>query len=392
MALADLIIFDTSTIPEYYNDVHKILALPSGHVVTYDYGEGNVSGAASLVLEELLKPHQTTRALLAYIEPKGYQKGAGTNATGPLSEPTFQTLTRIVRVLDVRKMQYGKSARYYIDLELLGYPFDRDQTGANALIATLRASGEIPMKTYVAVCPDNAAGLFADVQQERAFSQIATALAEGSQFSKDTFWRLTKITYKTKSLLPMLTRPERSLSPKKRTIGETSYSFLEVVDQSTLQVYLQFYRGREHGTDYRIRQISVEGSPKSSSDLVQSSFWSRSFGQETVAISIPATSSLSIQEARFQIFTKLHENDEKKDYPYGPQLTIAVRYRKAIIRSLLAIAALGSASAAFAWAAFSTTGVATQCRVAAVVLGVLASLYAYYLWTDEVSLDKARRT
>lgn len=390
--LPDLVIFDTCTLPEYYNDVQTILALPQGHVVTYDYGAGNVSAAALPVLTQLLQPQQTTRAILAYIEPQGYAKGAGTNATAPLPEPTFQTLTRLVRVLDVRAVDYGNSVRYYIDLELLGYPFDRDQAAAKGIVSALRASGEIPIKTYVALCPPTAVDLFAKTSQERAFSQIVSALAEGSQFSKDTFWRLTKITTRTKSLVPLTTKAETVLTPKRRTIDEKSYSFLDLVDQSTVHFYLQFHRGKEHGTDYRIRQITIEGSPKSSSDLVQSSFWSRSFGLETVAISIPATSSLSTQEARFQLFTKLHADDEKKDYPYGPQLTIAVRYRKDFFRSLLAIAALCTASGLFAWGAFSTSGVDVRCRIVAIVLGVLASLYAYYLWTDEVALDKARRT
>ncbi|MEA3054457.1 MAG: hypothetical protein QOG72_3360 [Sphingomonadales bacterium] len=392
MNLPALVIFDTSTLPEYYNDVQTILALPQGHVVTYDYGAGNVAADTLPVLTQLLQPDKTTRAILAYMEPTGYSKGAGTDATSALPEPTFQTLTRLARVLDVREIQYGKSVRYYIDLELLGYPSDRDQAQAKTIVSALRASADIPMKTYVALCPALSVDLFAESSQERGFSQIVTALSEGSQFSKDTFWRLTKITYRTKSLIPLRTKAEKVLTPKRRTIDEKSYSFLDVVDQSTLHFYLQFHRGKEHGTDYRIRWITVEGSPKSSSDLVQSGFWSRSFGLETVAISIPATSSLSTQEARFQLFTKLHADDEKKDYPYGPQLVIAVRYSKDFFRSLLAIAALCTASGLFAWAAFSTAGVDVRCRIVAIVLGVLASLYAYYLWTDEVALDKARRT
>jgi hypothetical protein len=146
----------------------------------------------------------------------------------------------------------------------------------------------------------------------------------------------------------------------------------------------------------------VELTPKAASDLLLSGFQARSFGHETIAVTVPATSSLSWQEARVTLTTKLHEKDERKDYPYGPQLAIAIRYHKHLVRSLLAIAALCLSSGLFAWAAFATSVLTAQpsvgyvvplgCRVAAVIVGILTTLYAYYLWTDDVALDKARRT
>jgi hypothetical protein len=177
---------------------------------------------------------------------------------------------------------------------------------------------------------------------------------------------------------------------------------LEVVDQSTIYFHIQFQRGEEHGADYRQRQVMVEGSPKAASDLIRSSFPTRSFGQEVVAVDIPATSSLSVQTVRVQFATQLHEKDEVKDYPYGPQPALEVRYRKARLRSLLAVTSTVGASSLFAIAAFATS-FATAVPIAGIIvplcwralfvaLGVLLSLYAYYLWTDDVALDKARRT
>ena len=404
MALQDLVIFDTSTLPEYYNDVHTILALPAGFVVTYDYSARNISDGA-LQLLRAFKTAQPVRAVLAYVQPETYEKGAASDATGVLPAPTIQTLTRLARVIDVREVNSDTSVRYYIDLELRGYPYDPNRTIANGLVKALRASGEMPMKTYVAIYPTPSSdALFSQRADEQAFSQVVDALsAAPSQFSKDTFWRLTKISYQTKSLIPLWTRTEVELTPKTDESENRSFSYLDVVDQSSLHFHIQFHRGREeHGITYRIRRISVEGSPKSSSDLVQSSFLTRSFGQEIVAISIPATSSLSVQDVRFQIVTTHHERDEQKDYPYGPQLSITVRYRKDFVRSSLAILALSGASGLFAWAGFATSILTAnpvfgsiapiECRVLSVVIGVLASLYAYYLWTDEVTLDKGRRT
>jgi hypothetical protein len=41
---------DTSTLPEYYNDVHTIIALPRGYVVTYDYSVRHVAKDVAAIL------------------------------------------------------------------------------------------------------------------------------------------------------------------------------------------------------------------------------------------------------------------------------------------------------------------------------------------------------
>jgi hypothetical protein len=261
------------------------------------------------------------------------------------------------------------------------------------------------MKTYIVVCPDSAPdALFSQDADDQAFSQVVDTLSSvPSQFSRDTFWRLVTISYRTKSLIPMKSTPMIELTPKIGEDGERRFSYLELVDQSTIHFRLQFHRGKEElGLDYRARQISVELTPKAASDLLRGGFQSRSFGCEIVAVSVPATSSLSAQEAQFTLATKLHQDDERKDYPYGPQLAVAIRYRKHIGRSLFAILFLCLSSGFFAWAAFATSVFASkptvgyvvplECRVIAVVVGVVATLYAYYLWTDDIALDKARRT
>ncbi len=403
MSASDLVVFDTCTLPEYYNDVHTVLALPAGHVLTYDYGAYNVSLEAQAVLRRV-KDGERPRAVLAYIQPIGYVKGAGTNVKTVLHEPTMQTLTRLAEVVAVREVSNGEKVRFYFDLELGGYPYDANATIAGQMVEQLRAAGEMPMKTYVAVFPSTKSeALFAQEADDPAFSNIVSMLSRpDSQFRRDTFWRIKGISHRTRSLLPLVLTKVKPLEPRTVVEGGRSVSVLELVDQSTIYFHVQFQRGEEHGSDYRLRRVTVEGSPKAASDLIRSSFSARSFGQEAVAISIPATSSLSAQTVRVQFATQLHEKDDVKDYPYGPQPAIEVRYRKALLRSLLAILSVVAASVLFAWAAFATsfaTAPATDgiivplaWRGAFAAVGVLLSLYAYYLWTDDVALDKARRT
>jgi hypothetical protein len=408
----DFIVFDTSTIPEYYDDVHKILALPEDHIVTYDYSTRNISDEAVRALDDLAaklkaNKNESARAVIAYIQPEAYKKGDGSIAETPLPPATFQTLTRLSNIVAVRTIKTETSNRYYIDLQLRGYPYDPGRKYANALIEELRKAGDIPMKTWITLRPSYASdALFAARADDVAFSMVVDNLShQASQFHQDTFWRLTKVSYRTKSLWPLARTKRATLFPRRKLSDENekSYSYLKAVDQSTLQFHMQFSRGKsEHGTDYRPRKIAIDATPKSASDLLLTSFTTRSFGQEIVAVSLPATNSLSTQEARFRIATQLHVDDAKKDYPYGPQLVIPVEYRKGILKTILAIFSIAFSSGSFAFAAFSTSTstadlkfgylVPLCARVIAVVLGILASLYAYYLWNDEITLDKVRRT
>jgi len=405
MAAEDLVVFDTCTLPEYYNDVHKILSLPRGYVVTYDYSAGNIDPDALNVLKRLVSSHEKRRILLAYMQSNDYKKGDPSPEFPTLPEGSFATLTRLAELVAVRELTNNKKTRYYLDLQLFGYPFDRCQTIANDIVTELRKRNAIPMRTYIALCPDTASNvLFAQTDtDEQGFSTVVDGLSTSpSQFYRDTFWRIYKITSRTKPLIPFWSTTPASLEPLQRVDAERTESYLSVRDQSTIFFHFQFHRGREHGPEYRIRKVRVEVSPKSVADPAVALFNTRSFGQETVAVKVPATSSLSSQDMRYQFETVLHDADERKDYPYGPNLTIAVEYRKAIVRTILALVLISIASVLFAWAAFSTSvltatpivgKVVPMCwRATAVLAGVIATLYSYYLWTDEISLDRARRS
>jgi hypothetical protein len=403
MAVDDLVIFDTSTLPEYYDDVHKILCLPINHVVTYDYSAHHIDQDALTILKELATKGGTRRALLAYMQSKDYNKGDASSETTPLAEDSFVTLTRLAELIAVREVTSNDKTRYYLDLCLLSYPFDRHQSIAKDIVKELRKRESIPMRKFIAVCPDTASNaLFTqNGDDDQFFSSVVSELSSSpSQFSRDTFWRISKITYRTKTLLPFLLSKSKELQPLRgnEEDGRTQ-TYLSVEDQATIYFHIQFHRALEHGSDYRIRKIRIGVSPLA--DLSASSFPTRSYGREIVAMRVPATMSLSTQEIAYQLETVHHEKDERKDYPYGPTVKIPIRYRKAPFRSILAIGLICCASALFAWAAFATSiltsvptvghAVPLSCRAVAVVLGVVASLYAYYLWSDEISLDRARR-
>ena len=398
-----LVVFDTCALPEYYDDVHKIIAYPRDFIVTYDYGAGNIDDEAIKLLDDLEKQKSCEYpTLLVYIQDPRFRKGDTSPPSGPLPADSIVALTRLAYVKAVRRKTHDAAARYYLDLLLGGYPYDRGRSNAKLVADDLRARGCIPMKTYIALMHDAAGETIHshEVDDEKGFSSVVENLStEGSQFTRDTFWRIRRISKRTKSLVPLKAKPEIDAEISTETDDENkAQPYIASHDQSIISFHLRFHRAKEAATtEYRLRNIQLESSPKSFSDSGPSTFASRSFGLETVAVNIPSTSSLSQLEVRYRLETLLHKDDELNSFPYGPRLMFRVKYSKQLLRVTLAIATLLIATGLLAWAALATNDPMHPdpdliwCRVLASVLGVLASLYAYYLWADDIALDKARR-
>lgn len=400
-----LVVFDTCTIPEYYDDVHKIIGYPRDWVVTYDYGANHVDAEAQALLDELARADAPRcPVLLAYIQEPGYQKGASEPPPeGPMSTGALQVLTRLAYIVAVRPVKHDQKRRYYFDLKLAGYPYDRKCSNAALVVDDLRRRDCIPMSTYVALLHD-AIGetIFSQhVEDDQGFASVVENLgASPSQFAEDTFWRVSRITKRSKSILPLTKKAEESVAIASETADNKATVFIMSSDQTRLTFHLAFHRAREILTSkYRPRRIQLETSPKSLGESAPGVFATRSFGLESVAVSIPSTSSLSQQTVDYRFDTVLHEADPNKGFPYGPRLSFRVSYSKHGGRVLLSFVALAISTALLAWAAFVSPPPASAPadpnliweRVSASVFGVLALLYGYYLWSDDINLDKARR-
>src|SRR5262249_1490139 len=153
----------------------------------------------------------------------------------------------------------------------------------------------IPMMKWIAVSEDpGVKNLFrTDVADDQSFPAVVNSLGQkDSQFSRDTFWRVTRVSATTKSLIPFMSRRAKGAEVAQEVDRATSY--FRSVDQSVLEFEIQFHRARESDTkDYRIRQIKVESSPKALADTFLNTINTRSYGRNSIALPIPATSSLS---------------------------------------------------------------------------------------------------
>ena len=130
----DLVVFDTSTLPEYYNDVHNV-ALPRDHIVSYDYGIRHVSSDAARILREFdpTARNATIRVILAYVQAEAYEKGAGSDSAVPIPEPTFATLTRLAKVVAVRETKNDDGVRSILTYSCSAIPSIRIEASQGAL-------------------------------------------------------------------------------------------------------------------------------------------------------------------------------------------------------------------------------------------------------------------
>jgi len=402
----NFVIFDTCAQPEYYDDVHKILALPAGHTVTYDYRSSQVTDEVQNDLDDF-NPSENHQVVLVYVQDPGYVKGTGVNSGEPLPNTCIQLITRLATIEKVRPLANEDGTRYFIDLKLASYPADREGAHVRRILQPLFASGDVPFRKYIVRSRDTSINdLFnANGSQERAFSSVIDQLStDESQFMMDTFWRITRVRARSKPMIPFLGYDTVETEPHSTEIvGDRTQSYFELVDQSTLLIDLQFHRAKDMDSiNYRSRYVAIESSPKSPIEIPLSRFRSRAFGQETVAVRVPSTTSLSDQDFLFQIATENHEKDDQKDYVYGPQLTLAAKYKKPLGRVCVSLTMIFLASSLFAIAAFSSSTstapltegflVPLPCRIAAILTGVICTVYGFYLWSDDIALDKIRRT
>jgi hypothetical protein len=261
-----LVVFDTGTIPEYYADVHKIIAYPREWVVTYDYGAKNVDPDAQTFLEALEKSEAPCQpVLLAYIQAPTHAKGMGQPPAGPLPADSIQVLTRLAHIVAVRTVKHDQATRYYFDLKLGGYPYDRNSAIAAVVVEDLRKRNCIPMGIYIALLRDAIGDtIFSqNVKDDQGFANVVENIgASPSQFAGDTFWRVTGITQRSKSIVPLTTKIEEAVDIRTgRTLDEAGISVV-CHDQTVIIFHLAFHRAREDLTSgYRPRRIQLASSP-----------------------------------------------------------------------------------------------------------------------------------
>jgi hypothetical protein len=179
------IIFDTSTKPEYYADVHKLLALPKGSILRYDYRRKYLTDSAE---DAVFGPGlQPDRLLLAYAQSAAFQRGHEP-PSGQIPDDIVFIPTRLARLVLVPTT--GDDTAYF-DISVEGYPDPRNPAFAT-IMSSLASAGETPYRKWVALSDlTNEYASLDGTARNEYWERIVEGLATAPmQFEGDTFWRL----------------------------------------------------------------------------------------------------------------------------------------------------------------------------------------------------------
>jgi hypothetical protein len=191
-----LVVFDTCTKPPYYADVHKLLALPSGSYLRYDYEEKLFSEEALATLKAAKAADMPLDAFLFYGQFHAYKKGDA-DPKGQVFSTRDAILipTRYARIRNVafdRRVggQGQPRTNVIFHMELLGFP-DPDAPAIPGLLDMLSQRGELPFSKWIAQAP---ADMDLDGLRQPSsdlWGKVVDRLAaEPSQFNGDVFWRI----------------------------------------------------------------------------------------------------------------------------------------------------------------------------------------------------------
>ncbi len=179
------VVFDTATRPEYYGDVHKLLALPEGALLEYQYRDVRVDPSALAALRA--QRDGTERVLFVYAQRSDYRRGdPDPDADTPANTLLWQPL-RLGSLVATWKSGEHNHLQFRLD----GYP-EPDPTALAPIVDELAARGAAPFKAWVARSRQSEAlRALTPSDPAAAWQGIVDRLsAAPMQFGGDMFWRV----------------------------------------------------------------------------------------------------------------------------------------------------------------------------------------------------------
>ncbi len=187
------VIFDTSQYPDYYRDVHNLLAYPRSATMRYDYKEKYLSPSA---IEHAIA-NNPIPILFVYTQKNGpYTREEGHSKTPGGAAEVLYFATRFGTMLNITKT----GDTFYFDFQLSGYPIS-DTKILDAILSPLRAQSEVPWGVeengspygkWMSVSHDTASyQALSGGDDQTSWNEIVNRMiAAPVQFAGDSFWRL----------------------------------------------------------------------------------------------------------------------------------------------------------------------------------------------------------
>jgi hypothetical protein len=370
------VIFDTCTRPEYYLDVHKLLALPGDATLRYDYRETYLSPSA---VAASLNPSAAPKfGLLLYAQRNGFHRGDPTPKTGTILNEMLWIPTRIVEMLCIPPRD---SETFYFDFKLLSYP-TLDRNAVARILSPLIRHNEIPFNKWVATSSDIAAlaNLRKGDDRKNWGSIVSEFHKPEFQFASDVFWRI--------------------IGPAKGSDKSIIPRYEQLIVSGDLRQVKAVY-DLEEGEKYGFEIVSVSPPRPQSADITQYSVECSSTNEQNLEVIGSGVVSLRQATAdRIQIVGKIAEEiadhsatlrletqPKPKDWPGGPKLEVLVSITKSGTKMVFGfiLGFLGLLSLAYGGVALRSS---TWSGVPLVAIGILLLVISGLLITRKLTLRR----
>ncbi len=321
------VIFDTCTIPEYYLDVHKLLAFPRDATLRYNYKEKYLSPSA---VTASLNPSTAPKfGLLFYAQRNPFHRGDGTPATGTIFNEMLWIPTRIVEMLCIPARD-GETFNY--DFKVLRYP-SIDRAAMTRVLDPLIQRREIPFNKWVTISSE--LGPFKDLQKgddRKNWGSIVTEFHKPEfQFSSDVFWRI---------IGPTKDRTSKLVSPRYEQIFESG-------DLRLVKAVYDLEEGQNHSFEIvsagpprsqgtALTQYSVKCTSTNDKNLEVTGSGIVSLRQET-ADSVQFVGKITEEIADHSAALRFETQPKPKDWPGGPELEVLVAIVKSRTKMVLGL-------------------------------------------------------
>ena len=179
------VIFDTCSKPDYYLDVHNLIALPQGWILRYGYRRQLLTGRAEEVI--FGSAQQPSLALLVYAQTASFHRGD----EPPEDEIPPDMHYVATRMAHLALIPTPDGERAYFDIVVDGYPTPNGDA-LDTIIGRLAQEDSVPYKKWVAISSQlDAYHSLSQQSRDSNWEQIVEALATPPiQFIGDIFWRL----------------------------------------------------------------------------------------------------------------------------------------------------------------------------------------------------------
>jgi hypothetical protein len=179
------ILFDTATRPEYYGDVHEVIALPAGALITYQYRKHRLTEAAIAAAEGRWRT-MPRDVLVIYGQDVDFVRGGAEPGDPPSTEQMRWQGLRCARLVAC----WIDGEHYNFQFKVTGYPQEAEQ--ARAFAARLHEQEQAPFHKWVAFSDQGLRGIGVKSDSgSGAWQRVVDVLnAAPMQFKDDMFWRV----------------------------------------------------------------------------------------------------------------------------------------------------------------------------------------------------------